>query len=502
MCGHGKGANIAADYDFRAFFSRHPIQRYWQRRRHRLISEMVADAEEILDVGSGSSYFAATYPGVIPLDCDPDKVLFLRRYNPHALVGDGNHLPFPDNYFRTLVCSEAIEHIASDRVLWECFRVLKPGGYAVIGTPDYGNWRWRVIERIYRHIHPDGYAKDHIREYTRQGLYRFFLEAGVEIEEEHSILGAEWLVKVRKPAQPESPFSSADAQFVMVANKDLPAEEADPFELRVVIPVFNEANKIAGVLDDVVRTIKNRTLKIFVVDDGSRDGSVEILENARRALSGDLTVVTHEERLGMGQTIRDGLNAALETASDRCCIVIIEGHGNGDLGSMEAMCRKIELGADLVIASPCVAEGVSTRSTQHPWPVGKFGNAFLRILFPYPGLSDFRGFMRAYRPGLLRRALASNSDRGFHSYPYAANTALLFHCLLDQPRVCEVPFPCKPSRHNVTVVFRRGAILIGHVALVCSKIGSQLVRTSRKQSPTSIMSAPRTDLCNTSPTQG
>ena len=45
----------SADYDARAYDSVIPLQRYWQRRRYRVITTMAAGAQRVLDVGSGSS---------------------------------------------------------------------------------------------------------------------------------------------------------------------------------------------------------------------------------------------------------------------------------------------------------------------------------------------------------------------------------------------------------------------------------------------------------------
>ena len=45
----------AADYDYRAFDSPIPLQRYWQRSRFRIASELMAGEGPVLDVGCGSS---------------------------------------------------------------------------------------------------------------------------------------------------------------------------------------------------------------------------------------------------------------------------------------------------------------------------------------------------------------------------------------------------------------------------------------------------------------
>jgi len=59
-----------ADYDERAFDSRIPLQRYWQRRRHHIILSMAQNylGTKILDVGCGSSRILVDLPGAIGLE--------------------------------------------------------------------------------------------------------------------------------------------------------------------------------------------------------------------------------------------------------------------------------------------------------------------------------------------------------------------------------------------------------------------------------------------------
>jgi ubiquinone/menaquinone biosynthesis C-methylase UbiE len=54
-------------------------------------------------------------------------------------------LPYPDDYFDLVTCTEVIEHIEHYReTLREINRVLKPGGYAIISTPNILNLKSRI----------------------------------------------------------------------------------------------------------------------------------------------------------------------------------------------------------------------------------------------------------------------------------------------------------------------------------------------------------------------
>jgi dolichol-phosphate mannosyltransferase len=59
------------------------------------------------------------------------------------------------------------------------------------------------------------------------------------------------------------------------------------------LPVFNEAAHVEGVLDEVLK----HTADVLVVDDGSTDGTSNILA-ARVACRGDVRVVRHAVNAG------------------------------------------------------------------------------------------------------------------------------------------------------------------------------------------------------------
>ena len=74
-------------------------------------------------------------------------------------------------------------------------------------------------------------------------------------------------------------------------------------KISVVIPVYNEKNYILEVLKKVNNQKKNFNLEIIVVDDGSSDGTKEILQN-----SPDLydKLITYEKNFGKGFTESEG----------------------------------------------------------------------------------------------------------------------------------------------------------------------------------------------------
>jgi dolichol-phosphate mannosyltransferase len=76
----------------------------------------------------------------------------------------------------------------------------------------------------------------------------------------------------------------------------------------VVIPVYNEAKTLKGVLD---RISEHHSGDIVAVDDGSTDGSAEILDNYP-----GLIVINHEQNSGYGRSLIDGFRYAVDRRYD------------------------------------------------------------------------------------------------------------------------------------------------------------------------------------------
>lgn len=192
----------SADYDSRAFHSRIPLQRWWQRRRYDIILDFIGDRLRVLDAGCGSTQIMNGAPQTLGMDIQRRKLRFMRRPGRRLVNASTYALPFQDKAFEVVISSQVIEHIPeSDDIFNELDRVLEPGGVLILGTPDYGRWQWPVIERLYAFFKPTGYADEHITHYTYDGLVERLESRGFKVEDHAYIMGGELVLKARKPAK-------------------------------------------------------------------------------------------------------------------------------------------------------------------------------------------------------------------------------------------------------------------------------------------------------------
>jgi len=94
---------------------------------------------------------------------------------------------------------------------------------------------------------------------------------------------------------------------------DLPLVTTKAMKLSVIIPCFNEYDTILSLIEAVrLSPVKNK--EIVLVDDGSTDGTREVLKSLK---SDDLTIIFHEKNKGKGAALRTGFSHA----SGDICIV-------------------------------------------------------------------------------------------------------------------------------------------------------------------------------------
>jgi dolichol-phosphate mannosyltransferase len=86
------------------------------------------------------------------------------------------------------------------------------------------------------------------------------------------------------------------------------------------LPVFNEARHVCAVLDEVSRYSR----EILVIDDGSTDGTAELLVS-RVKTKNDIRVVTHEENRGYGAALLSAFAYAQEHGFEKLVTIDCDG---------------------------------------------------------------------------------------------------------------------------------------------------------------------------------
>ncbi len=77
--------------------------------------------------------------------------------------------------------------------------------------------------------------------------------------------------------------------------------------LSVIIPVYNETRTLKSLVEKVIQV--NIEKEIIIVNDGSTDGTKEVLEDLKKDYP-ELVIIHHERNAGKGAAVRTGIHKA------------------------------------------------------------------------------------------------------------------------------------------------------------------------------------------------
>ena len=127
-----------------------------EAQRLEILNAIALDVgDKVLDVGSGPGFLAKMMVekvkpngSVYGVDVS-DFLLNVARSNTSEknelkfLFGNANELPFPDEYFDTLVCTQVLEYVKEvDNALKEFHRVVRKGGKIALLDTDWDSIVW------------------------------------------------------------------------------------------------------------------------------------------------------------------------------------------------------------------------------------------------------------------------------------------------------------------------------------------------------------------------
>jgi len=157
----------------------------------------------------------------------------------------------------------------------------------------------------------------------------------------------------------------------------------------IVLPAYNEERNIGRLLDRMVDALEEEHLlyEVIIVDDGSSDGTAEVIERYHEHLP--VTLYRHEVNQGLGATIRDGLYLASKAAGDSDTVITMDADETHTPGLILRMVRMVREGCDVVIASR-YQPGARIVGVSLFRRFLSFGASMLfRIFFATSGVRDF-----------------------------------------------------------------------------------------------------------------
>jgi glycosyltransferase involved in cell wall biosynthesis len=193
----------------------------------------------------------------------------------------------------------------------------------------------------------------------------------------------------------------------------------------VCIPSHDEAPTVGLLLWKIRQVFVGfpREYQLLVADDGSTDGTAEVLEPYARVLP--LTVLTNRTRQGYAATVESLLREATSRTDrpKRDCAILMHADFTHGPSAIPDLVRRIDSGADMVVAQG--ATGLQGEPSRGHRLLRRWAPYILRGRVGVPGVSDVVSGFVAFRLIALRNAFRAADDGLLRTEGWAANAELV-----------------------------------------------------------------------------
>jgi len=201
--------------------------------------------------------------------------------------------------------------------------------------------------------------------------------------------------------------------------------------ISIIIPVYNEKNYIKGTLDRLASVnFENAEKEIIIVDDGSIDGSGEILKTFEK----DYKIIYHQTNQGKGAALKTGLAAASGEI-----IIIQDADWEYDPADMPKLIKPIVTGqTEVVYGSRMLGKN----------PVGHWryylGNEFISLLTSilyHTRLTDVETGYKVFKKNIIQKFQFVSNDFGIEA-------ELTAKFLKNKIKILELPISYAPRKFD------------------------------------------------------
>ena len=237
-----------------------------------------------------------------------------------------------------------------------------------------------------------------------------------------------------------------------------------PGPVWLILPTYDEAATLAGVLAAARAALAAEDLHVLVVDDASPDGTGAL------AASLGVEVLPRPAKLGLGSAYVAGFERALAAGAELVCQ--LDADGSHDPAALPGMLALARASADLVLGSRYVPGGAIVGWHPGRRAVSRAGCIYARTVLRVP-VRDLTGGMKVWRAAALR-AIDPATVR---SQGYAFQVELTYRALRRGLRVNETPIVFAQRRAGVSKMTPR-------IAFEAAWVVPALRSSSPRQLPT------------------
>ena len=218
-------------------------------------------------------------------------------------------------------------------------------------------------------------------------------------------------------------------------------------ELSIIIPVYNEEERLPHTLGRIVNFFRQKRIsfEIIVVNDGSSDGSKSIVERYRKKYE-EISLIHYNRNMGKGYAVNQGV---LKGTGD--LFLFSDADLSTPIEEYEKLIRFIHLGYDIVIGSRRIrGADIKLRQPLHRRILGR-GFGLLAENMLLKGIKDTQCGFKLFRKNIAKKTFSERKVDGFSFDVEILYVARKIFCA----RIKEVPVQWIDSAELSTLRVRR-----------------------------------------------
>jgi len=181
-------------------------------------------------------------------------------------------------------------------------------------------------------------------------------------------------------------------------------------KISVIIPAYNEENRITPTIDNVVEyldILAKDNYEIIVVLDGSKDKTLEVMTKLSKKYN-RIKIIDNKINRGKGAVVKQGI---LESKGEY--VLFMDADNSTHIDELDKILPVIQQGTDIVVGSRDIkGSKVEIRQARYKEILGDLGNWWIQILL-VGGIQDTQCGFKAFSGDTARHIFAKLSMRGW-----------------------------------------------------------------------------------------
>ena len=235
----------------------------------------------------------------------------------------------------------------------------------------------------------------------------------------------------------------------------------------IFLPAYNERASLVMLLpklEEMARSFDDDGMSVLLVDDGSNDGTSDVLRQFAGLKS---VVLTHKINRGLGETERDGFEYLAEACGADDVIVRLDCDDTHEPKYIAALLDKLKEGFDVVNTSRFQPGGYQVGVNWYRRFISRAANVFMKVVFGLNGIKDYSCGFRAYRAAVIKDAVAifGNGFLQMKGFGFTSTLEIIVKLNLLGCRFAEVPFGLRYDQKVTDSKMASSVTMLGYLCM-------------------------------------